>query len=494
MVISAFFILSAVLASAQVSTITYPIAELGNCENKSECHTYCDSLSHISECVAFAETHGLMSVGEAREAREFARLGGTGPGGCTSKESCESYCEDTAHIRQCLSFAKQAGIMSDEELAEAEKVATYLESGGSMPGGCRGEKECRAYCEGEGHMEECVEFAVQAGFMNEKEVEMFRKTGGTGPGGCRGRACEAYCEDESHREQCIAFAMEHNLMSEEDKERMAEGMEHAKAALEKAPPEVLSCIEAAIGSETLGKIRSGEGFVSPRLGEILPQCFREVMGGQIRSGPFGPSSAAADCMRTVFGDDFEARMRSGELDPSARENEIRACMQAQMGDGFLNDQGQWERPESGDPQRDGMIPPMTQDGQAPDGNHMFEEQYRREYHEEYDARRMEMEALMRAEIESQMRSGSFDPSRLPPDFRPEGYFPPPESYQRPGEGGTYYTEGVPQGYTIPQGDSMMMPPPDMQPPPESQSVEPVSLVSKYLANVLIIVLGLIGMP
>ncbi|MBI5457884.1 hypothetical protein HY971_04140, partial [Candidatus Kaiserbacteria bacterium] len=42
-----------------------------------------------------------------------------------------------------------------------------------------------------------------------------------------------------------------------------------------------------------------------------------------------------------------------------------------------------------------------------------------------------MEEKMRAEIESQMRSGNFDMSKLPPDFRPEGAFLPPEAYSRP---------------------------------------------------------------
>ena len=79
--LGALFILSAALASAQESTITFPVLKLGNCASKSACRTYCDDLANIKACVAFAESHGLMSAEEARQAREFERLGGQGPGG-----------------------------------------------------------------------------------------------------------------------------------------------------------------------------------------------------------------------------------------------------------------------------------------------------------------------------------------------------------------------------------------------------------------------------
>lgn len=502
----AFIVSVAFIVHAQEDTISYPVAELGNCGNKSECHAYCDDLAHVTECVNFAETHGLMKKEDVKAAREFARLGGKGPGGCTSKESCESYCEDSAHMRQCIAFAKQAGIMEERELAEAEKVVTYIESGGTMPGGCKGEKECRTYCEAEEHMEECVNFASKAGFMSEKEVELFRKTGGKGPGGCKGRACEKFCQDETNREACISFALEHDLMSEEDKARMKEGLEKMKEAMEKAPPEVRACIEAAIGSEKVRELQEGRGVVSPRYGEILPECFRTVMGGGSERGPFGPGSDARECMRKIFGDDFEEKMRSGELDPGARDNEIRACMEEQLGGGFLNDAGRWERPE--------------QDGQEGAGNQnmpregfdraRLEGEMRGQYrdgfdmqgreHGERDAIRKEMEMRMRQEIESQMRSGTFDRSKLPADFRPEGVFLPPEAQLRPPEGRVQpgmmdRPEGVmpPDGGLQPMPKEFMtpgsMPEGGRMPPP---SGEPVSLRYQLTANVLTIVQMLLG--
>lgn len=530
----AVVIFVAALTHAQNVDITYPVAELGDCGSKNECRAYCDDLAHVNECVAFAEAHGLMDREEAEEAREFAKIGGKGPGGCTSKDACENYCENVAHIdeclafaethgilsddeleearqvaralgqgaqlpggctskraceaycedsshmRQCLTFAKQAGFMDEKELAEAEKVATYLESGGKMPGQCRGERECKAYCENGDHMEECAAFAIQAGFMSQEEAAMFRKTGGKGPGGCRGRECQAYCEAEENREVCIAFAMEHDLMSAEDKARMEEGKQKAQEALEKAPPEVLACIEKALGSDAFEKWKGGT-YISPRLGEVLPKCFREVMGDGSR-GPFGPGSEATDCMRRVFGDGFEEKMQSGELDPAARDSEIRDCMQAERGEGFLDDEGQWRRPEGG-MSPEGEYPMQPPQGQYGEMRGMMEGQYR-EYPQQYEGMRMQMDERMRAEMEAQMRSGNFDPSRLPPNFRPEGHFPPPESFNRPPEG--YMNPGM-----MPEGGYMPGMPPEGAPPP-SENREPVSKVNLFLANVMTAITILLG--
>lgn len=585
---AALFVFSAVIASAQEENITYPIAELGNCKNKEQCKKYCDDLANVNQCVSFAEKNGLMDAEEATQARSFAKAGGKGPGGCTSKETCEnfcenvknireclafaeehdvmpkeeleearqmaraleqgaelpggctskaeceSYCEDPTHMRQCLTFAKKAGFMDEKELAEAEKVAVYLEGGGKMPGGCKGERECKAYCESGDHMEECAAFAIKAGFMSEKDAEMFRKTGGKGPGGCRGKECENYCEDEAHQEECVAFALEHDLMSEEDKKRMQEGMAQGRKVFEDAPPEVQACIESAIGAEKYAKLKAGEGFMGRRLGEVIPKCFEQVMGGGREGGPFRGGSDASNCMRQVFGDDFEEKMRKGELDPGARDNEIRACMEKEMGAGYLRDDGRWERPQEGGPRegREGEGPRQMQFNERREGemHREYKEMYRREYKERPEGVRAEMEARMRAEIEAQMRSGNFDPSRLPPDFRREGAFPPPESFNHPQEGaqmpppeGT--TSGMPRGEYVPPPIGSTPPPdgtqttttvaPTESHPAESGTVsptpapapteapapapaptethrEPVSVRNSFLANVLFIVASLFG--
>ncbi|MBI5457115.1 hypothetical protein HY971_00090, partial [Candidatus Kaiserbacteria bacterium] len=83
-----------------------------------------------------------------------------------------------------------------------------------------------------------------------------------------------------------------------------------------------------------------------------------------------------------------------------------------------------------------------------------------------------MEEKMRAEIESQMRSGNFDMSKLPPDFRPEGAFLPPEAYSRPPDG--------------------VYPPPAEYVPPPAVPDEPVSMNNQFVANVITILQSLLS--
>ena len=57
-------------AAASIFDITYPIAELGGCADQAACKAYCNDSAHITECVAFAEAHGLMKKEEAEYAAE----------------------------------------------------------------------------------------------------------------------------------------------------------------------------------------------------------------------------------------------------------------------------------------------------------------------------------------------------------------------------------------------------------------------------------------
>src|SRR3989344_7474554 len=66
--------------------IIFPVAELGGCKNEAQCKAYCDKPANLSNCLDFAEEHGLMSDDELEQARKFEEAGGEGPGGCTGKD------------------------------------------------------------------------------------------------------------------------------------------------------------------------------------------------------------------------------------------------------------------------------------------------------------------------------------------------------------------------------------------------------------------------
>lgn len=197
----------------------------GNCASEASCAAYCEDIGRMDECLDFAERHGLISGNELREARAVSRAMASGkslPGGCKNKAACEAYCNDPSHIDECLSFAEAAGFLSEAELAEAKQFAKAVATGARPPGNCRGKEQCEAYCNDSAHMEECVEFALAAGFIPPEEADMVRKIlplmkAGKMPGGCRSKeSCEAYCADESHMAECAEFAIAAGFMKPEE--------------------------------------------------------------------------------------------------------------------------------------------------------------------------------------------------------------------------------------------------------------------------------------
>ena len=144
------------------SGITFPVAELGNCASKSECRTYCNNPANMRACISFAKKHGLMNAAEADRAERFSeRLeAGEGPGDCRSPDECDAYCENITHLDECLAFAEEHGI-EDVGIEDARKIAVYLREGGQMPGGCVSRASCEIYCGDFSHARECYEFIVQ---------------------------------------------------------------------------------------------------------------------------------------------------------------------------------------------------------------------------------------------------------------------------------------------------------------------------------------------
>ena len=261
-------------ASAQtpvaLSTITYPVAELGNCASQQECKTYCsvssnnskciafakennlsvlvpavltamekgespgkckdevscraycENIDNIEECVSFVEKFNLASGGDLKEMRQMVSVkksGVTFPGNCKTKESCLKYCDNSANAVVCMEFGLKAGFIPKEDAEAVGKILPYLKSGGKLPGGCTTKESCDAYCSSDAHVNECMDFAAGAGFMTKQEAEILKRTGGKCPGNCRSReACDAYCKDEAHIDECVDFAVQAGFISAQEAE------------------------------------------------------------------------------------------------------------------------------------------------------------------------------------------------------------------------------------------------------------------------------------
>lgn len=167
--------------------ITFPISELGNCKNFSECKAFCDSEANREVCTSFAKKKGIKTEGPPKDSKvlESARS----DLGCDSESSCRSICDQEQNREKCMNFAQKHGLggpkggPADKKVIEAAKNTL----------GCDSEASCRSVCERAENQQKCSDFAAQAGLG-----------GGVrrvGPGGCNSEeSCKAYCE--THQQEC----------------------------------------------------------------------------------------------------------------------------------------------------------------------------------------------------------------------------------------------------------------------------------------------------
>jgi len=307
----------------------------GGCEIKDACEVYCDAVSHIDECVTFAEKNGLMSVDELEEAKKIqaAKNRGVKMPACENKKQCDAYCSESANMEECITFAREAGFMSSQELEESEKILAAIKAGatppsckgkqecdiycsqeenfdscldfalaagmmdakdaemarktkGKGPGNCRGKEECDSYCQQDGNMEICAQFAYENGMMTQEEFEMFKKTGGKGPGECGSKEeCENFCDNPDNQETCFNFAKENGMIPQEDIERMGQVKQQFQEMIQKVPPEVYSCLESIVGADMLTKLKNGEMVPPKDMGDKMGNCFQNI---QPITGTGGP--------------------------------------------------------------------------------------------------------------------------------------------------------------------------------------------------------------
>ena len=206
--------------------VPFPVAELGNCASRSECEAYCNVPGNVVACLDFAEENDLLSTAEIAEARSIVQYiqAGTTPGHCASQQQCDTYCDKSENLQECVDFAVMAEIISQDEADMA------IKTGGVGPGGCKRE-ECQIYCEDESHFGECVDFAVANGLMDAKDAEMAKKTGGKGPAGCKKEECNTYCKEPAHQQECFQFAVENGIIPAENVEMMTACMQGSESCM-----------------------------------------------------------------------------------------------------------------------------------------------------------------------------------------------------------------------------------------------------------------------
>lgn len=224
----------------------------GGCKGPTECDAFCRQPANARACMQFVVDEGKITQEEAdimvtqmekgpmkskrpgegnesgepkmnkEKAMEILKTK-AGPGGCASEEACKTYCDGSNHMQECMNFAKENALMSDDDLKKMEK----LSRGG--PGGCEGPEECDAFCGKEENRDTCFNFSKENGLMSEEEIGMMEKQMSiikkldkqAGPGGCKTREeCDSFCRNPNNIETCINFSGQQGMISPETAQQM----------------------------------------------------------------------------------------------------------------------------------------------------------------------------------------------------------------------------------------------------------------------------------
>ncbi len=369
--------------NAAPANITYPISELGNCPNQQACKTYCDDGAHIDACLTYAQQHQLLSSQEIQDAREYQDvLKGKGPGACTDQKSCRAYCDDITHIQECIAFAGEHKLIPEKELARAQQVAKALSNGAQLPGGCTSaqscdaycanpknvssclafaetaglmdkeeidqarkmiplveqgktpgkcpdKESCEAYCEEAAHFTECVTFAESSGMITKEEADLARKTGGKGPGGCTSQqTCDTYCNEGDHQEECLAFAEKHGLIPEQDLKDMKEGMAQLRANADQLPEAALACLQEKLGVDVVEKMKAGTLTPGKQMGQQIKSCIEDSLGDIKEKTKKALEQATPEvltCLKEKLSADDFTKLQQGELTSPKAGGIMKSC-------------------------------------------------------------------------------------------------------------------------------------------------------------------------
>ncbi len=482
--ISSFIIISSVIAA----DIQYPVEELGNCQNEAACKSYCDQPENMEACLNFAEKNNLMSPEELEMAKKFMAAGGQGPGGCRGKDECETYCNNIEHIDECISFGEENNLIPPEELEEAKKVQAAI-ARGVKPPPCGNKRQCDIYCEEPNHMEECINFGIEAGFIQGEELEDVQKMlaalkRGVKPPPCKGKqACDEYCSNPDNMEVCMNFALEAGFMSDQEKADSQKMLQALKKGIK--PPNCrgkeecdIYCAEESHFEECM-KFAEAAGFMTPEDAEMARKT-----GGKGPGGCKGKEECEAFCnnpenQETCFNFGKEhglipeedlRKMEEGkqELQETFRNAppQVLECLKSTLGTEILDKiQGGslMPGPQIGDQVRicfeqfrpgppEGMAPP---EGQMPPEGMMSPEGMQFSPPPGYEGQ-MPPEGMM-----------------MPPEGWQEGQMPP-EGMMMPPSGDFMQPPSSGEFMGPPPNGEMMGPPPagEMAPPPSGESAPP----------------------
>ena len=205
--LSLFFVLTTVYAQTEnlpenapydeLSDLTFPISELGNCASAGECMSHCDDPVNNATCIDYAKTHGFYEDDPLLASADEFWKDAEDVLGCNSGESCFDFCSQDVNLEQCDLFAKDhdmpiGGFLQGPFKPEFLEIARQVL-------GCDSTSSCKNFCDDPANIDSCGDFAHRVGLLGGQTT--------IGPGGCTTpETCGNFCQDPNNFSSCSVFA------------------------------------------------------------------------------------------------------------------------------------------------------------------------------------------------------------------------------------------------------------------------------------------------
>lgn len=176
--------------------VTFPIPELGNCGELSECRSFCGDPLNQQICIDYAKSKGFYQESDLSSKKDQILSLAKSELGCESESSCMALCNQPENYDKCSNFAQKhnlgGGHVDDPNKAEIINKAKEIL-------GCDSASTCASFCSQEANRSKCTEFAKEVGLRGGEQR--------VGPGGCASEeTCQAFCSDPANYQVCRGFA------------------------------------------------------------------------------------------------------------------------------------------------------------------------------------------------------------------------------------------------------------------------------------------------
>ncbi|MBI2040039.1 hypothetical protein HYT18_03125 [Candidatus Microgenomates bacterium] len=163
-----FLISAATAVSAQQNyQLTFPITELGNCNNVQTCKVFCDQPENRESCITFAKSKGLHKDKVNQKQFQLLSLAKTELG-CETFNSCKLFCNREENYTRCLEFAQKHGLATPPS-AKDEELLTKAKQNLN----CDSFESCKALCDQQQNYTKCA--ALLQDQISSDDRAMFEK-------------------------------------------------------------------------------------------------------------------------------------------------------------------------------------------------------------------------------------------------------------------------------------------------------------------------------